>query len=108
MYRKTTGQIRISDDFFLPFGGKLNKDNRWVKLEALIPWWELEDKYAKCLRRTNRGEKALSVRVALGTLIIQTKLNLTDRETVNQIMENPYLQFFLGFDRYNDTRLFLL
>ena len=104
MYRKTTGQIRISDDFFLPFGGKLNKDNRWVKLEALIPWWELEDKYAKCFRRTNRGEKALSVRVALGTLLVQTKLNLTDRETVNQIMENPYLQYFLGFDRYNDTR----
>jgi IS5 family transposase len=104
MYRKTTGQIRISDDFFLPFGVKLNKDNRWVKLEALIPWWELEDKYAKCFRRTNRGEKALSVRVALGTLIIQTKLNLTDRETVNQIKENPYLQYFLGFDQYNDTR----
>ena len=104
MYRKTTGQIRISDDFFLPFGGKLNKDNRWVKLEALIPWWELEDKYAKCFRRTNKGEKAFSVRVALGTLIIQTKLKLTDRETVNQIMENPYLQFFLGFDRYDDTR----
>ena len=63
-----------------------------------------EDKYAKCFRRTNRGEKALSVRVALGTLIIQAKLNLTDRETVNQIMENPYLQFFLGFERYNDTK----
>lgn len=36
MYRKTTGQIRISDDFFLPFGSKLNKDNRWIRLEALI------------------------------------------------------------------------
>lgn len=103
MYHKATGQIRISDDFFLPFGGKLNKDNRWVRLEALIPWWEIEDKYAKCFRSTNRGEKALSVRVALGTLLIQTKLKLTDRETVNQIMENPYLQYFLGFDRYNDT-----
>lgn len=104
MYHKTTGQIRISDDFFLPFGGKLNKDNRWVKLEALVPWWEIEDKYARCFRRSNKGEKALSVRAALGTLIIQAKLNLTDRETVNQITENPYLQYFLGFEKYNDTK----
>ena len=104
MYRKMTGQIRMSDDFFLPFGGKLNKENRWVQLEAMIPWWEFEEKYAKCFKKTNRGEKAFSVRVALGTLIIQTKLNLTDRETVNQIMENPYLQFFLGFDAYNDRK----
>ena len=104
MYQNTTGQIRISDDFFLPFGGKLNKDNRWVKLEALIPWWELEEKYAKCFKRSNKGEKALSVRVALGTLIIQSRLTLTDRETVNQIMENPYLQYFLGYDRYDDRK----
>lgn len=94
----------MSDDFFLPFGGKLNKENRWVQLEAMIPWWEFEEKYAKCFKKTNRGEKAFSVRVALGTLIIQAKLNLTDRETVNQIMENPYLQYFLGFDAYNDRK----
>ncbi len=104
MYQKTTGQIRMSDDFFLPFGGKLNRENRWVKLEALIPWWEFEDKYAECFKRTNKGEKAFSVRVALGTLIIQSKLNLTDRETVNQITENPYLQYFLGYECYEDRK----
>jgi len=92
----------MSDDFVLPFGGKLNKENRWVKLETIIPWWELEDRYAKSFKPTNKGEKALSVRIALGSLIVQTKLHLTDRETVNQIMENPYLQYFLGFDRYDD------
>ncbi|UCF98223.1 MAG: hypothetical protein JSV89_01500 [Spirochaetaceae bacterium] len=30
--------------------------------------------------------------MALGALIIQTKLGLTDEETVAQIQENPYLQ----------------
>lgn len=104
MYKNTTSQIRISDDFFLPFGGKLNKDNRWVKLETLIPWWELEEEYAKCFKQSNKGEKALSVRVALGSLLIQSKLTLTDRETVHQIMENPYLQYFLGYDRYDDRK----
>ncbi len=24
-------------DFYLPFGGKLDPDNRWVKLAALMP-----------------------------------------------------------------------
>ncbi len=104
MYHDCTSQIRIPDDFFLPFGGKLNKDNRWVKMEALIPWWELEERYAKHFKRSNKGEPALSIRVALGSLIIQAKLNLTDRETVNQIMENPYLQYFIGYERYEDRK----
>jgi hypothetical protein len=34
------------EDFFLPFGGKLSGDNRWIKLAELIPWDELEDGYA--------------------------------------------------------------
>ena len=34
------------EDFFLPFGGKLAGDDRWIKLAELIPWDELEDDYA--------------------------------------------------------------
>lgn len=44
------------------------------------------------------------MRVALGSLIIQTKLGMPDREIVNQIMENPYLQYFLGYERYDDSK----
>ncbi|QJE32391.1 hypothetical protein [Heyndrickxia coagulans] len=29
MYKKTEHQLTFVDDFFLPFGGKLNKENRW-------------------------------------------------------------------------------
>lgn len=104
MHPKTIRQIILPEDFFLPFGGSLNPENRWVKMAALIPWWELEDQYSQYFKTTKRGEKAFSVRVALGALIIQTRLNLTDRETVEQIMENPYLQYFLGFERYEDRK----
>ena len=45
MYKSNEKQIMISDDFLLPFGGKLDKENRWVKLTTLIPWWVFEDKY---------------------------------------------------------------
>ncbi|VXD22689.1 transposase (fragment) [Planktothrix paucivesiculata PCC 9631] len=34
--------------------------------------------------------------MALGALIIKEKLGISDRETVEQIKENPYLQYFIG------------
>jgi hypothetical protein len=33
--------------------------------------------------------------MALGALIIKEKLGISDRETVEQIRENPYLQYFM-------------
>lgn len=106
MYKRTENQLILPGDFFLPFGGKLNKDNRWVKLASLIPWWRVEDKYAKSFKKTLKGQKAVSVRVALGALIIQQRLNTSDRETVDQISENPYLQYFLGFPEFKEGRPF--
>jgi hypothetical protein len=39
---------------------------------------------------------------ALGSLLIKERLGTTDRKTVQQIAENPYLQYFLGFHEYKD------
>ena len=39
-------------------------------------------------------------RIASGSLLIQTILKTTDQETVAQIRENPYLQYFLGLKAY--------
>ncbi|QSX09266.1 IS5 family transposase [Alkalibacter rhizosphaerae] len=104
MYIRKTNQIKFSDDFFLPFGGTLNKNNRWVILADLIPWSDFEDAYAKNFKPSNKGEEALSVRVALGTLILQTKMKLVDAEVPLQVMENPYLQYFLGYDSFEDDK----
>ncbi|WP_185805368.1 hypothetical protein [Bacillus canaveralius] len=46
MYKETQNQLTFSDDFFLPFGGRLNKENRWVLLADMMPWWRTEEKYA--------------------------------------------------------------
>ena len=43
MYRRKDRNQLSFEDFFLPFGGKLSGDNRWIKLAELIPWDELED-----------------------------------------------------------------
>src|SRR5699024_10928623 len=105
MYKMTDNQLLMPDDFFLPFGGKLNKENRWVKLAALIPWWQFEEDYAETMIPSSRGQRAFSVRIALGALYIQARKNLTDRETVEEITENPYLQYFLGLPEFQEAPL---
>ena len=86
----------------MPFGGRLNPDNRWVKLAELIPWADFETKYSQTLEGSGDGPPAKPVRVALGALIIKERLGTSDRETVEQIRENPYLQYFLGFREYDE------
>ena len=102
MYRLPNGQIRI-EDFVLPFDGKLNPENRWVKLSKLIPWDEIEKKYA-LLFPSDTGTEAKPLRMALGSLLIKEKCSFSDRETVEQIKENPYLQYFIGLERYEDRK----
>jgi hypothetical protein len=48
------------------------------------------------------GAPAKSFRMALGALIIKEKLGISDRETVEQIRENPYLQYFIGESTYSN------
>ncbi|HEX7064121.1 MAG TPA: IS5 family transposase [Bacillales bacterium] len=106
MYQHHQNQLVLPDDFFLPFGGKLNKNNRWVTLAGLIPWSKVEEKYAESFQSTFKGQKAVSVRTALGSLIIKERLGLSDRETVQQITENPYLQYFIGLPRFTEEAPF--
>jgi hypothetical protein len=74
-------------------------------MSKLIPWEEFEEKYAQNFSE-KMGAVAKPFRMALGALIIKEKLGISDRETVEQIKENPYLQYFLGMDNYTNTPLF--
>ena len=83
---------------------KLNPDNRWVKKAELIPWDEIEQRYAKLF--TNRkGNVAKPLRLALGACIIQAEYGYSDEEVALQIQETAYLQFFCGYSEYNDEKL---
>ena len=105
MYRSPPpGQLSF-ENFYLPFGGKLSGENRWVKLAKLIPWEEVETEYSQQFS-SSEGAPAKSCRVALGALIIKERLGTSDEETVEQIRENPYLQYFLGFYEYRDKAPF--
>jgi IS5 family transposase len=49
---------------------------------------------------------ARSWRLGLGALIIKEKLGISARETVEQIRENPYLQYFIGQSSYSNEASF--
>jgi hypothetical protein len=99
MYRDNrSGQLSF-ENFYLPFGGKLSGENRWVTLSKLIPWEKFENEYAEQFSK-GIGAPAKPFRMALGALIIKERLGTSDEETVEQIRENPYLQFFLGLSEY--------
>jgi hypothetical protein len=90
---QSAGQLSI-EQFHIPFGGKLDPGNRWVVLSDVIPWQPLENSYAPQFNATT-GAPAKLFRMAFGALYIQQRPGITDRETVELIMESPYLQFFV-------------
>ena len=105
MYRSDNPHQLKFENFYLPFSGHLRSDNRWVILAGQIPWHQIERTYGELFCEDN-GCPALPARVALGALIIKERLGITDRETVEQIRENPYLQYFLGLMEYQDKPAF--
>ena len=105
MYRTTSKVQEKAEDFDLIVIGGLSQENRWVKLSQLIPWSELETEYASQFSQ-KMGAPAKPFRMALGALIIKERLGTSDQETVEQIRENPYLQYFLGLAEYTDKAPF--
>jgi transposase, IS5 family len=106
MYRKDEQKIILAENFELSLEGKLAANNRWVILSELIPWTEFEEEYAKKFSVEEIGAPAKPFRMALGALIIKERLGVSDRETVEQIRENPYLQYFLGMSAYSNEAPF--
>ena len=104
-HRKKTLQTELAlFEFKHPFGTALDPENRWVRLSSLVPWAEVEDEYSRHFGVS--GNDAYPVRMALGSLIIKERMKLTDEETVAQIRENPYLQYFIGMQEYSTKQPF--
>lgn len=101
---KSQKQLKL-EGFETPFEAKLDANNRWVKLSQNIPWDELARGYYRNLSST-QGRPAKDARLVIGAVIIKHKLCLSDEETVLQIQENFYLQYFVGFPAYQDKQPF--
>src|SRR5919109_508048 len=92
--------------FESPFSNQLLSTNRWVKLANSIPWDALVSTYNRQLGNKFTGAGSINPRVAIGALIIKHLCDISDRETILQIQENMYMQYFIGYSSFSDEAPF--
>ena len=96
MYKSNGGQVNIlsGPEFFE--GVNLDPHNSWVELSQLIPWDEIEQKYAANFEDSTTGNPAKPARMAIGSLLIQERYGFSDVDITEEIGMHPYLQYFIG------------
>lgn len=103
---KITEMSQISFyDFNQAYGFALDSKNEWIQRAELIPWHTLERSYARMFP-AKVGNVAKPLRMVLGALIIQAKKQLSDAKLVQELTENPYLQFFIGLPAFQSKKPF--
>ena len=93
-------------DFETPFEQHLTSENRWVKLSKLMPWDKIVRLYDMQFK-SSEGRPPISGRIVIGAVIIKHLLDLSDRETILQIQENMFLQYFLGYSSFTNEAPFV-
>jgi len=99
-------QNQIKLEFFkTEFETKLDKNNRWVKLAGELNFDEMAKIYYRGMNK-DFGAPGKDARLVIGAIIIKFKLKLSDEETIEQIRENPYLQYFVGYSKFSSKTPF--
>ena len=105
--QKYTSQQQISiPGFETPFAQHLSNVNRWVVLASKIPWDSLVSVYQQRMHNTLTGADGINPRVAIGAIIIKDMCGFSDEETVLQIQENMYMQYFIGYSGFSNEAPF--
>jgi len=105
MIRYTSQNQMSIEEFKTPFQVRLDKNNRWVKLGESLPWDALAQIYYRSMS-SDMGAPAIDARIVIGAMIIKHKLKLDDREVMETIRENMYMQYFLGLKEYINEYVF--
>ena len=92
--------------FESPFTKYLDPGNRWVKLAKQIPWDKIANVYQRQLNNSITGAGGINPRVAIGAMFIKHMCDLSDREVVQQIQENVYMQYFIGYSGFSYEPVF--
>jgi hypothetical protein len=105
MIRYNSNSQMTIEEFKTPFQVKLDKGNRWIILGESLPWDAIASIYYRSMS-SDMGAPATDARIVIGAMIIKHKLKLDDRETIETIRENMYLQYFLGLKEYTYEPVF--
>ena len=75
----------------------LDPANKLILLAGLIDWEGLEESLS-CYFSHTRGATAKPIRLVAGILMLQHISGLSDEEVVISWVQNPYWQYFCGYD----------
>ena len=78
----------------------LSKSNRWIKLADYLPWDRIEKEYNKRLRNSHNSAGNKPARMVVRALIVKHVEKLSDEKTIQAILENPYMQYLLGLEKF--------
>lgn len=92
--------------FETPFEKNLDPSNRWVVLSKSIPWDRIVNVYLRSMSNSNYGTSNINARMIIGAMIIKHYMGYTDRETIDMIKENVYMQYFVGLSSFTHDRIF--
>lgn len=70
-----------------------------------MPWDAMARIYYRSMS-SDMGAPSIDARIVIGAMIIKHKLKLDDRETIETIRENMYIQYFLGLSEYKYEDVF--
>lgn len=98
MYKRKDRQTGNLFSEILPFGGKLDEDNQWIKLSKIIPWEKIDEIYAKYFSDTGRPGK--DSRLVTGLLIVKHRKSYSDRDLIDEFLGNVYVQYFCGYEHF--------
>jgi len=74
----------------------LDMNDSLIALTNAIDWNIFDDNFEKYY--SNEGRPAKPIRLMVGLLLLKQLKNLSDEEIVLQWKQNPYFQYFCGFD----------
>ena len=87
-----------SDDLFRArLGNQLDLRHPLVRLAELIDWGRFESAFGPLYHET-AGRPDKPTRLMVGLSYLKHTYNLSDEQVCERWVENPYWQFFCGFD----------
>ena len=72
-----------------------------VRLAGLIPWSDFDESFGKFFKPTGRPAKP--TRLMVGLHYLKHVYDLSDEEVVERWVENPYHQYFCGFEFFQHS-----
>lgn len=95
---KPTKQDNQQGQLFEPrLSKQLDMRHPLIKLAGIIDWKGLEEDFSN-LFVEKVGQPAKPVRLVLGLMMLQSMYGMSDENIVYRWVENPYWQYFCGYD----------